>query len=427
MSLLARLRASSAFWFAPVAAVLTLLSYFYGAAGPRPGHLGYAPTLVAGTLAPLYPLAYATAMALGVWESGRLARSRVWALAPTRSPYHVAAQALLPVLLVPWAMLTLPVTGALIETGTLPTLDSVPPLLMAMVLCVAHATIGFGLGRHLPHVIAAPVAAVLAFVVVGSTITTGEWWKRHVSGQYPEIPWFGEAADPFTLIPHLLYTGGIAVAVALLWLPVRALLLRVALAAAVAVAATTGAQHMVQDWGRVPPLLTGHGSLTCVGNAPQVCMAEGSADNIDAVHRAAASVLQDYRAAGLTGPRTIVDARTDGRNPQPSTAEVWRSALSQGDRIRAIRFEVTRSALRYPCRRPDLATAQVLGMWAAEVTGEQAANARRIQREPELRRFSAAEWSRIREEVAKVRRTSPAEQGAWFEQTLARACVKGAE
>ncbi|MEW5625888.1 hypothetical protein AB1388_04815 [Streptomyces hydrogenans] len=427
MSLLARLRASSAFWFAPVAAALTLLSYFYGSSGPRPGHLGYAPTLVANALGPIYTFAYATAMALGVWESGRLAKSRIWVLAPTRSPYHIAAQALLPVLLLPWAMLVLPVAGALIETGTLPTLDSMPPLLMAMVLCVAHAVIGFGIGRHLPHVIAAPVAAVITFVVVGSTVTTGEWWKRHVSGQYPSIPVFGEAVDPVTLIPHLLYTGGIAVAVALLWLPVRVLLLRVVFAGAVAMVATTGAQHMVQGWDHTSPMLTGHGTLTCVGDHPRVCMAEGSADNIDAVHRAAASVLHDYGAAGLAGPETIIDARTDGRTSQPSTAKVWRSGLSQGERSGNVRFEVMRSALRYPCMNPDLRTAQVLGMWAAAVTGEEAANAKRIQREPQLKNIPAAEWSRIRDEVTEVRRMPAARQGAWFERTLTHACTKGAE
>ncbi|MFC9259650.1 hypothetical protein ACFT25_07490 [Streptomyces hydrogenans] len=425
MSLLARLRASSAFWFAPVAAALTLLSYFFGSSGPRPGHLGYAPTLVANALGPMYAYTYATAIALGVWESGRLAKSRIWDLAPMRSPYRVAAQALVPVLLLPWAMLVLPVAFALVETGTPPTLDSVYPLLMAMALCVAHTVIGFGLGRHLPHVIAAPVAAVATFVVVGSTVATTVWWKRHVSGQYPEIPRFGEVAGPATLIPHLLFTGGIALAVALLWLPVRLLLPRVALAGAVALAATTGAQHMVQGWGPVPPLQSGHGTLTCVGDAPKVCMAEGAADNIDDVHRAAASVLKDYRAAGLSGPETIVDARTDGRSPQASTARVWRTGLSQGERSGNVRFEVVRSALRYPCRHPDLVTAQVLGMWAAEVTGEESANAERIRREPELKRFSDAEWSRIRDAVATVRRTSPAQQGAWFERTLSQACAKG--
>ncbi|MFD4376469.1 hypothetical protein [Streptomyces sp. NPDC058486] len=426
MSLLSRLRAGSAFWFAPAAIALTLLSYFFGSSGPRPGHLGYAPTLVANALGPLYTFAYATAMALGVWESGRLTRSRVWELAPTRSPYHIAAQALLPILLLPWAMLVLPAAGALVETGTLPTFDSLYPLLMAMVLCVAHAVIGFALGRRLPHVIAAPVAAVATFVLVGSTVTTTEWWKRHVSGQYPETPRFGEVADPATLVPHILFTGGIAAAVALLWLPVRLLLLRVALAGAVALAAMSGAQHMVRGWGPVPPMLTGHGTLTCTGAALRVCMPEGSADNIAAVHRYAASVIEDYRAAGLKTPDVILDASADGRFPRPSTPEVWRAALSHGERNGTVRFQVVRSALHYPCSGPDLATAQVLGMWAAEVTGEEAANLKRIRQEPELKNFSAAQWSRIHDEVTKVRSTPPAQQGAWFERTVIRACAKGA-
>ncbi|WP_326767550.1 hypothetical protein OG978_26230 [Streptomyces sp. NBC_01591] len=427
MSLLARLRASSAFWFAPFAIALTLLSYFFGSSGPRPGHLGYAPTLVANALGPLYTFAYATAMALGVWESGRLAKSKIWELAPTRSHYHIAAQALLPVLLLPWMMLVLPVAGALVETSTPPTLDSVYPLLMAMTVCVAHGVIGFGIGRHVPHMIAAPVAAVLTFIVVGSTVTTGEWWKRHVSGQYPEIPRFGEAADPATLIPHILFTAGIAAAVALLWLPVRVLLLRVVLSGALAFASMAGAQHMVRGWGPIPPMLIGHGTLTCVGDAPKVCMAEGAADNIDSVHRYAESVLQDYRAAGVSTPEMIIDASTDGRSPQPSTSKVWRAGLSVGERHGTVRFQVMRSALHYSCGHPDLATAQTLGLWTAEVTGEEAANRKRMQQEQELSSITSAQWSRIRGEVDRIRRAPAQQQGAWFEQNLTRACSKGAK
>ncbi|MBT2395437.1 hypothetical protein [Streptomyces sp. ISL-100] len=427
MSLLARLRASSAFWFAPFAIALTLLSYFFGSSGPRPGHLGYAPTLVANALGPLYTFAYATVAALAVWESGRLAKSKIWEMAPTRSRYHIAAQALLPALLLAWLMLVLPVTMALVETGTLPTLGSAYPLLMAMTVCVAHAAIGFGIGRHAPHMIAAPVAAVLTFIVVGSTVTTGEWWKRHVSGQYPEIPMFGEVAGPATLMPHILFTGSIAGAVALLWLPVRVLLLRVALAGALAFAGTTGAQHMVQGWGPTPPLLTGYGTLTCVGHAPKVCMAEGTADNIDSVHRYAESVLKDYRAVGVPNPELITDTSADGRHPRPSTSKVWRAALSVGGRHGNVRFQVMRSALHYSCRHPDPVTARSLGLWTAEVTGEEAAYRDRMQQEQQPSSLTPAEQSQIREGVDKIKRASAQQQGAWFEQSLNRACSKGAE
>ncbi|MBQ1159668.1 tetratricopeptide repeat protein [Streptomyces sp. A73] len=129
MNLAKQLRLSSALWASPVALGITLFYFHVTFTNDYPhtkGEIDYAPEVVSFALSPASALAYAAASALAAWESGRLKESGVWAIAPSRSPYRVAGQVLLPVLLLAWLMLLIPVVGGLVREGIAPTLSSLP-------------------------------------------------------------------------------------------------------------------------------------------------------------------------------------------------------------------------------------------------------------------------------------------------------------
>ncbi|MEV5732075.1 hypothetical protein [Streptomyces sp. NPDC052292] len=408
---------SSVKWSAPVAVALSIF-YYYGSGVARES-FGYAPTLVSSALGTMYAAAYAFASALAVWESARLRKAGVWAMGPVRSRYRVTWNGIAPALISAWIMLVLPVTIALVSAGVLPTPASLAPLVMAMLLCVAHATIGFGIGLVAPPVIAAPLMAVIVWVLVAFSWSTDAFWMRHVSGQYPTTLMFGEAATYGSLVPHLLLTGGIAAAVALLWLPLRSRLVRGMLAAAVAVTCPVLAVQAVRGWEANPPLLAGQAPMDCAGDAPKVCVPQASPAQVGTVRKEAASVLADLHAAGLTGtPELIVDRLGDGRYPPPSTADTWRVGITSGTREGELRYRLTQAAVRFPCLRVDPVHGNEVMLWAATVTGEESTfNAHMKQRG---RTFAGEK--EVRRTVHRILASEPAEQGEWFRRSLSAGC-----
>lgn len=250
------LRAGSVRWAAPFLLLLALFYYFEGETAPLESFHDYAPTLIAEPLTLLYALAYATAAALATWESGRLRKSGVWALAPARSRFRVAANALLPALVLSWLVLLLPAALSLARTATFPTADSLRLPVMALILCVSYAVIGFAVGLRVPHVVAAPLIAVIVWVAVAFTRAVQPYWIRHVSGQYGGVG-FGEVPSVISVVAPILPAGGIAVAIAVMWLPLRSRILRIVLAGLIAIAGPAGAYRITHDWPHSPPLLTG--------------------------------------------------------------------------------------------------------------------------------------------------------------------------
>jgi hypothetical protein len=417
------LRSSSALWAAPVALALPL---FYLAAGR--GELGtsygYAPSIVSSTLRPVYPFAYAVASGLAAWESAGLTAARVWELAPVRSRYHVAAQALAPVVGLAWLMFLVPVGVALAHAGTLPTVESLRPLAVALPLSVAHAVIGFGIGRRTKRLISVPVLFLATWVLVAFPVAVEPLWLRHLSGGYPMDLQFGEVATLGSLLPHLMLTGGAALAVALGWLRRGTLGLRVALSAVVAVAGTLGAYAMVNGLGANAPVLSGRAPMTCVGSAPKVCMPTATASDISSVRTNAVAVLDDLRAAGVTPTvEVITDNLGDGRHPRASTAKTMRVPLTRAAAAGKVRFAVLSGSVRIPCAQPDLAKGRAANMWAAEVTGQEAAYRARMNLEPEVSDDdSEASLKRVSAAVDKVRAKSSGEQARWYADMINAAC-----
>ncbi|MGA5168892.1 MULTISPECIES: DUF7224 domain-containing protein [Streptomyces] len=401
--------------------LLTLLYYFAGESAPLAVFHGYAPALVAAPLMTLYALAYAVAAGLAAWESGRLTSSGVWALAAGRSRFHVAANALLPVFLLSWAVLIVPVSLSLARTTTFPTVDSLRLLVMALILCVAHAVIGFGIGIRAPRVIAAPIVAVVVWILVAFSRATHPYWLRHVSGQYMDLD-FGEVPGMASLVAPILFGGGIALGVALLWFPLRWLLVRVVLACIVAGLCTFGAYNIVKDWGHDPPMVTGQAPMECLGNAPKVCMPKATSSTLGTVRKEAVSVLDDLGSRGVTEtPSVITDRLADGRSGLPSTQKTWRIGLTAAAQRDEVRFEVLTAAVRFPCRRVDPVTGHAAWLWAASVTGEEKAYRARVAQETQTPDAVRAE-KQVQDIVQRVLAQPAKEQGTWFRQTLISAC-----
>lgn len=423
LKILARFRSSSALWASPVCLAIPLY-YLYASGGAVSGQtLNYAPTVISRALEVTYAFAYAFASGLAAWESAGLRKCGIWDLGPYRSRYQVAANTLLPVVALSWLTLILPAFLALAQTGTLPTTDALRPLILGLALCVGHAVIGFSVGLYVPRLIAAPLMVTAVWVLVSFSWSTEPFWLRHVSGQYPTTLMFGEAASIESLTPHLLFGGGIAVGVAVMWIPVRAAIVRIALASAIAIFGVVTAQSIASDWNYNPPLLADRADMTCVGNAPKVCMPTETASDLPGVHKEAEYILQRYKDAGVNvNPSVITDQITDGRYPRPSTDKIWRVGLTRGVQSGDVRYRLTAAAVHFPCADPDLKTSREVMLWAAELTGQVKAERDRVDQEQQP--FPGA--TEVNNEVRKVLKTPRTEQADWFKKSLREACGRGA-
>ncbi|WP_327404030.1 hypothetical protein OG194_30710 [Streptomyces sp. NBC_01288] len=366
----------------------------------------------------LYALAYATAAALSCWESGRLRTARIWALAPARSRYRIAANVLAPVIALSWVVLLLPPAISLARAATLPSLDSLRLPLAGMVLCVAHAVLGFAVGCRLPRVIATPILAVADWVTVAFTRAVLPYWPRHVSGQFSSIG-FGEVPDLVTVAVPVLLAGGVAVGLMILWLPFGWRVFRVALAALVAVTGVLGAYRTSVDWPHTPPLTAGHVDMTCTGSAPRMCAAEFNARYLPQTQRDTAKVLRVLDDAGAisTAPRLITDGYVDGRHQKPSTDAVWRMMLTPSLPSGDTAYQVMIRALPFRCKQVPALAAHSAWLWGAEKTGQEKEYLER--RKAESRNPAAQKLEKqVRADVTRVLAEPRAEQAEWIKRTL---------
>lgn len=423
MRLRTRLRAHSALWAAPFAVALTLFVYYAISAEPASESYGYAPTLVAGSLSPLYPFAYALAAALGAWESGRLTSVPVWRLAPTRSRYRVAADALWPAILLIWLMLALPVVLALIQEGAAPTWESMRPLGLAMLVTAAYTVIGFAVGLRFPDGAAAPVLAVVVFLLVATAVAVQIFWWRHLAGRYPHVPEFGEAATWTSMAAHALPTVGIACALVVLWLPLARGGVRVLLGVGVVAICVSGAYVLVKDWGAEPPVARGHAPMTCVGEGPRVCMPEATADALPSVRSDVEEVLTELRDAGVDAlPTTVIDSLPDSGEAVRTTGKTWRLPLTEAEERGDLRYQVVRATVRFPCAEPESTNRRLAMGWAADKAGESETFAAVLAEDPFV---GDDERSELGAALSTALGKSDEEQKRWYKSTVDEACDAG--
>jgi hypothetical protein len=415
----AGLRAAGAKWTAPFALALSLL-YFFANDVAHSSRFGYAPQLVSQAMESTYSVAYALAAGLGVWESGRLRKAEVWRLGPARSRFSVAADALWVPVLVAWSVPMVSVVLALAVNGVLPDPRSLLLPLMVLLLCLAHAALGFAVGLWAPRVIAAPAMMVVVWILVAFSVAVDPPWLRHLSGNYTAGLGYGEHFQLIVLVPHLLFTGGIALGAVLLWLPLRPRLVSLVLALAAAVSGPVVATNIVEGWSYTPPLLARQVPFQCLGERPKVCVPSDVAGQLPAVRAGVVAVLDDLREAGIQRrPAALYrDSLGSGRFGGSNEGGERKLNLSSAERNGTLRYQVLRDIVRFPCARGDAAAAHRALLWAAQVTGTEKQYRDRLH--PALSRARHEEESR--RVVREVRSRPPEDQGAWFERTVARAC-----
>ncbi|MFD0420517.1 DUF7224 domain-containing protein [Streptomyces parvus] len=396
------------------------LFYYFGDASPPSQNYGHAPTIVSFPLFYLCSFAYAAASALAAWEAGTITKTGVWDWSPTRSKYRVAAEALLPTVCVAWAMLVVPVTLGLVTTATFPTLVSLGPLFMAMALCVAHTVIGFAIGLRLPRPVAAPVLAVVTWIVVAFTISLDPPWLRQLSGLCFEYLMFGEALTFSALWPPVLLLGGLAAALASLWSGKRVVTVPVALA--LVVVGTLVSFDEVKDRGYFPPIATGVTEMTCARKPgePEICMPRVTSSALPGIQQAAASVLAGFREAGVErNPRLITDTLPYGRFVPPSTQQVWRVPLTRSAASGNERMQLVVHAVGFTCAAPEPVLRRAVLEWAAHATDTtQAWQKLKARYDRSGSEAGDAATAMVRAVQEKPKR----EQAAWFERSVRTAC-----
>lgn len=433
MRLLARLRTSGAVWLAPVCLAVILL-YFFKSLHEDPGYTElregpkWAPAVVARATDSSFWFAYAVAAALGAWEAGRLTKDQVWLLAPARSRYRVAAEAVVPGVLVGWSLLLVPVVMALTETRTWPTLNALPLLGMGCFLVCAHTTIGFAVGLRVHRVIAAPLLGAAVLYLVGWSASDGErLWPQHVSGRYQSGLLFGELV-PFTSIwPHLLFAGAVAVFCALAWTPLRSRGARVALrvaAGCTAVAVMTACVVHVRSWGAVSPLSANRAPVECTGSHPRVCVPRAADADVPGLRGEVTHTLDVLRDAGVVvrTPRMVNDTLAAGRSGTRSDGREWWLPLSKAVRPETVRLAVALKSVRFPCSRTDEVNSRSAALWAATTVG---AGPRYLARQrQELRQLANPDrvMTAMQRRVAEAHTLSAAGQAAWYKRELIKAC-----
>jgi hypothetical protein len=420
-----QVRVSSATWAAPAVLALLVLYYEKQKATPLPSLHGYAPALISHGFESHYALAYGAAAALASWESGRLKQDGVWASAPVRSQARIAVTVLLPVWLLAWFTMLLPAGVTLAQARALPSLSSLPLVVMPLVVGIAYSVLGFAAGLVVSRVVAAPVlAAGVWYAVAASWSFSDPMWIRHVLGQYPTTLMFGELPTWTSLFAHILFVGSAALAVGLFALVRGPWPARLLGAVAVVLTGTLSAYSIVADWKTTPTLVEGHAPISCAGHEPHVCMPHVTAGKSARIQATYQSVTRAFAAAHVPvrAPETISDSILDGRYPRSSTATDWYLPLSDTANPETLRFQFAELATMPRCGSPDRAAEQQLALWTGAVAGARTAALAREQEEA----FTPEQQNSLEQAartVLDIEKKPPAAQGAWYTATIQEACA----
>lgn len=414
------IRSSSALWISPLAILLVV--FFYHETGSTLPVYGWAPTVVASAELATVSLSYAVAAGLGAWESGRLTSARIWQLAPTRSPYRIAAESLSPIVALTWLMHVVAVSVACVHTGVAPTWDGSRALIISLPLCASYSVVGFAVGLRLKRYLSAPLIASLVWVVTAMAWSIGAPWPRQISGVFPRTPDLGEVISWHAVVPHLLAMGGIAAAIGLLWLRAKRPI-RIGMAVVTALAGTLGSYAMVRGWGYAPPMQRVAINTVCVGASPRICMPEESSRDIDRVQREAMSTVDQLAVLNIGArPASIADSMLRGRQIVMQSPILY-VPLAQAARSGTVKLTVMLAAVKFPCKTPALAQLLAVRSWVADKTGQGVAYEKLLRGQLALSSNPEKLIRELRDAVNTILKLSTGKQYAWYEKALRDACV----
>lgn len=425
MRTLTLIRSSSAAWAAPVVLLLMLTYYFTDIQSDLPPDpMGYAPTIVDAVLRNLIPVAYAVAASLAAWEARKLGRSGVWQSGAVRSRYAIAAHSLLPVLAASWLVLVLPTLCALGQTGVAPNLSALGLVGYAMLMCAAHAVLGFAAGVRVRHIAVVPIVGIIDFLVVGWAAGLKVPWPRHLTGLYTAGLMFGELPTWSSLIAPMLLACGVATAVVLLWSGIRHRWLKGVLASGLALVSISVPYVMVNDWDYIARRSTGHGAMSCTGEAPRICMPSVHAEALPEVREVTESTLQKLAEAGVEAdPTSITDRAALGRFPDPASASAWQIPLAAGEAAGTLRYRIARATVRFPCTPPETQAARTVYYWASVKAGVGDTYIHRLKTEPD---FTSEKRKELLSRAGAVFDMKAEDEVNWLRRTVASACERSA-
>lgn len=415
------IRTSSALPALPLALGLVVL-YYFAETRDRLDFwaVPHAPTLVQQSIQVMYALSYALVSATAAWQGARLTEAGVWHTAPCRPRWQIIALTLSPVVGLGWLMLGTPVVLAFMQRPTRPTWDSLPPLLLGLLLCGAHALIGFTVGRWVKPLLAAPGLASVVFVAVAFPHSMEPMVLRHIMGEYAVDLGFGESATAESLLAQLLPTAGLAGAVALGWARFRPAA-RALLAAALVTASTGAAYTIAKDWDHNPSIHTGGVTTVCRGTDPEVCMPEQAADSIGPVRDTIVRTYDLLRTYGVvdTPPKTVEDTMAHGRFAPDSTDDTLYLPLADAHRDHRVEAAVIEASVHFPCEAADPTSLRAVSMWLEKKLGHSTSYQRLAAGDPF---YDRARHRELTERVDRISAQSAAEQAAWYRSTVTDAC-----
>jgi hypothetical protein len=317
-------------------------------------------------------------------------------------------------------MLLIPVTMAFIQRPTWPTLNSLPPLVLGMLLCVAHAIIGATIGQRLKPALAVPILSCVVFVVVAYPHSMQPFFLRHIMGEYFGHIGFGETVTFTSMLALFLPTAGVAAAAAFSWTrsPVA---FRALVAIVLILVPTFTAYTMTKDWDYNPSINTGNVAVACAGSKPQVCLPEqasGSAKGIRSAVDGTFAMLKKYGIVD-SAPTRIYDAMIYGRFTPAntrSTKYMWLSFAYKKDNVAS---SIISSYIHFPCKHPAPQALLTVGVWLEEKAGK-APTYQQISAEDPY--YTRAQHREVTKTVDEISVKSTTEQSAWYRSTLTTAC-----
>lgn len=380
----------------------------------------WAPTLVEQPLEMAYAITYALVSAVSAWQGARLKEAGVWHTAPYRPLRGIIATALAPVVAMGWLMFLLPVTMAFVQRSFVPTWASLLPLFLGMLLCVAHALIGFTVGQWVKPLIAAPVLLSAVFVAVGLPRSMEPLYLRHMSGEYFAQLGFGESATFSSMLAAFLPTASLAVAAALCWTRLH-IAARALLAVTVVTAATLSSYGIVKDWDYNPAIAVDGGAAVCEGTAPRVCMPEQASGEIAAVSAEVDrtyTVLRRYRVVDAA-PQVVRDSIMYGRFTPRGTRTTAYLPLSLAHAHHTLAAAVVGPAVHFPCEAPAPKSIHTVSLWLEKKLGRTSTYEQIRAEDPY---YGLTDHQEILKTVDDVSAEPDAAQAAWYRETLTAAC-----